>query len=200
MKVHFDDAMRVSSSSPTLASPDRTRLLELIDRQMWFFGCDIRHPAGNLLLAHGFTRDRAPADVPGGTSRYTRRTREAPGGAHLVLWGWGALWLSDAGDALAVRRHVTMPKWLVTAPDVAQMWRYQTLDLLLERAAPADTPTARQRLAEFAAWVVGYEQWVRAETPATWRTQCAEERPRHIRRRHGIADDAYLDAWQALAA
>lgn len=198
--VHLDVAMHLSSSAPTLAAPDRTRLLELIDRQMWFFGCDIRHPAGNLLLTHGFTRDRAPADIPGGTSRYTRRTREAPDGAQLVLWGWGALWISDAGDALAVRRHVTMPKWLVSAPNVSQMWQYQALDALLERAAPADTLVARRRLADFAAWVVTYEQWVRAETPPAWRTQCVEERPRHIRRRHSIADDAYLDAWQSIAA
>jgi len=192
--------MHVSSNPITRAVPDRTRLLELIDRQMWFFGCDIRHPEGNLLLAHGFTRDRAPADVPSGTSRYARRTRPAPDGARLVLWGWGALWISDHGDALAIRRHVTTPKWLPSVPDVSGMWRYQELDDLLARAPAIDTSRAERRLADFADWVVKYERWVRQTAAADWRARCAEERPRHIRRRHLIADAGYLDAWQALAA
>ena len=192
--------MHVSSNQTAHLASDRARLLELIDRQMWFFGCDIRHPQGNLLLAHGFTRDRAPADVPGGTSRYARCTRPSPDGARLVLWGWGALWISDDGDALAVRRHATMPKWLVSAPDVTCMWRYQELDLLLERAPAFDTPLAPRRLADFANWVVTYERWVRQTTASDWRSRCTAERPRHIRRRHLIADTSYLDAWQALAA
>lgn len=167
---------------------------------MWFFGCDIRHPAGNLLLTNGFHRARAPHDVPGGTSRYERRTRLAPDGARLILWGWGALWISDDGDALAIRRHVTMPKWLVSAPDVTVMWRYQDLDHILARAPSVDAPLARRRLADFADWVVAYERWVQHATAADWRARCTEERPRHIRRRHLIADAGYLDAWQALAA
>ena len=186
--------MHVSSSAP---APDRATLLELIDRQMWFFGCDIRHPAGNLLLAHGFDRVRPPAEIPGGTTRYERQTSDH---TRLELWGWGALWISEPGHALAIRRHVATPKWIDTAPDVAFMWRYQELDQALEKAAPADVPAARRQLAAFAEWVVAYEQWVRSHAEPHWRARCTSDRPRHSRRRHVIADAGYLDAWQALAA
>ena len=41
----------------------------LLDQQCWCWGQDIRHPEGNLLLTHGFVRERH--DTEKDLSRYT---------------------------------------------------------------------------------------------------------------------------------
>lgn len=172
---------------------DRHLLAELLDQQMWFFGCDIRHPEGNLLLTHGFARERPPAEVSNGTSRYTQHTPDG----RLVLWGWGVLWAPPSAPAVLLRRHGAGPRLLREVPDTTTLWEYKQADRLPARTCAEDPSYV---LGSFARWVVRWEREVRGTFGDAWRARCAADRPRHIRRRHEIADVDYVAAWERLAS
>jgi hypothetical protein len=173
--------------------PDRHLLAELLDQQMWFFGCDIRHPGGNLLLAKGFVRDRPPAEISSGTSRYAGHTPEG----RLVLWGWGVLWMAPGAPAGLLRRHGSGPRLLCAPPDTSSLWEYKQADALPTRESAAESLRV---VASFARWVVRWESAVRTSCGDAWRARCAADRPRRIRRRHEIADHDYVAAWERVAA
>lgn len=160
---------------------------------MWFFGRDIQHPDGNLLLHFGFVRQRPPAGVSG-TSRYAMAT---PSGT-LMLWGWGAVWREAEPHALLLRRHGPGPRLLSATRCLDAIWAHTALD-----GEPARSPDAMARvgglLTHFAVWVHEYEQWVRGHCGEAWRTECAALRPRHVRRKQVVAAGRYLHSWQQVA-
>jgi hypothetical protein len=172
---------------------DRHLVAELIDRQMWFFGCDIRHPSGNLLVAAGFRRDRPPAEVANGTSRYAL---DAPS-ARLVLWGWGVLWMPTHSPAVLLRRHGTGPRLLRHPPEVNDLWQYTQADRL---PSAHDADATVTGLTSFARWVGTWERHVRQHCGEAWRRQCAADRSRHVRRRFEVDDVDYVATWDRLAA
>jgi len=183
-------AMSLSFKAPT---PDRHLLAELLDQQMWFFGRDIQHPDGNLLLRFGFARERPPVAVSG-TSRYSITT---PTGS-LTLWGWGALWRDDQPMALLMRRHGPGPRLVSAAACLEQVWAHTAVS---ETRAAASDELARvgSLLADFAGWVHAYERWVRASCGESWRRECAAMRPRHVRRKQVVVAERYVHSWQQMA-
>lgn len=188
----FDTAIAMSLSSIASLS-DRHLLAELLDQQMWFFGRDIQHPDGNLLLRVGFARERPPAEVSG-TSRYSVAT---PLGS-LTLWGWGALWRDDRPRALLMRRHGPGPRLVPETTRLEHVWAHTAF---ADARAAADGELARTSmlLADFAGWVHAYEQWVRATCGESWRSACVALRPRHVRRKQAIAAECYVQRWKQLA-
>lgn len=180
------------SLSYTHSAPDRHLLAELLDQQMWFFGRDIQHPDGNLLLRFGFARERPPVEVSG-TSRYAIIT---PTGS-LTLWGWGALWRDREPFALLLRRHGPGPRLVAATNAPDQVWAHTALTNA--RAAASDeVGRVGTLLADFADWVHGYERWVRATCGESWRVECAELRPRHVRRKQVVAPAQYVQRWQQM--
>lgn len=173
---------------------DRHLLAELLDQQMWFFGRDIQHPDGNLLLRFGFARERPPVGVSG-TSRYTLAT---PAGS-LTLWGWGALWCDTGPRALLMRRHGPGPRLVAAAETHQSVWAHTAIP---DTRAPigADVRRVGTLLAEFAGWVQHYERWVRATCGESWRQECAGLRPRHVRRKQVVAAERYVHCWQQIAS
>jgi hypothetical protein len=183
--------MALSCISP---SADRHLLAELLDQQMWFFGRDIQHPDGNLLLHFGFSRERPPGELSG-TSRYAIATA----GSTLVLWGWGAVWRDEHPLALLMRRHGAGPRLISATAALDGVWTHTAL---VGTPAQSDGESARLHtlLRDFAAWVHHYEQWVRSTCGVAWRAECAALRPRHVRRKQAVAADRYMDSWQQLTA
>jgi len=183
--------MALSYTSP---AADRHLLAELLDQQMWFFGRDIQHPDGNLLLRFGFSRERPPSEVSG-TSRYAIATD----GGTLVLWGWGAVWRDGHPHALLLRRHGPGPRLISAQGALDSVWAHTAL---VGTPAQSDAESARLHtlLRDFAAWVHHYEQWVRTTCGEAWRAECAALRPRHVRRKQVVAADRYVDSWQQLTA
>jgi hypothetical protein len=184
-------AMPLSHNSPAV---DRHLLAELLDQQMWFFGRDIQHPDGNLLLRFGFDRSRPPVAVSG-TSRYIIATHAGV----LVLWGWGAVWRDADPLALLMRRHGPGPRLISARSPLDDVWAHTAL-----AGTPARSDADRARLdallTDFAGWVSEYEQWARATCGEPWRQECAALRPRHVQRKQVIAADRYVQSWQQLAA
>jgi hypothetical protein len=55
----------------------------LCEQQFWLFGCDVRRPAGNLLVEWGFTRQR---QGPGRPTRYLRETASETIALDALAW------------------------------------------------------------------------------------------------------------------
>lgn len=166
----------------------------LLHQQCWCWGCDIRRPEGNLLLARGFSRER-PADARDGSSRYTRIS---PDGAALTLWGFGALLvLPDVGSAF-IQRYRFLPSVTTRCLSPAG-WRAEDVVTAMggARAAERDEHSDRWRrvlvrvLDEF----FEYEQWVQAH--------CGPRHRRHSLRawrdRPVAGPDGMARAWLDLA-
>lgn len=187
-----DDAIAMSLSVTTPV-PDRHLLAELLDQQLWFFGRDIQHPEGNLLLRFGFARERPPVAVSG-TSRYRIIT---PTGS-LTLWGWGALWRDDQPLSLLMRRHGPRPRLVPAAASLDHVWAH-TAFADARAAIGDDLARLGLLLADFASWVHAYERWVRETYSESWRRECAALRPRHVRRKQVVAGERYVHSWQQMA-
>jgi hypothetical protein len=150
------------------AGPNLTRLnlrtaSQLLHQQCWCWGCDIRRPAGNLLLEYGFERFRHAR----GSSAYRYRSTDGA----IVLWGFGLAWIPAAGMPIFVGRYTPVPAEL---PDVSGL---ETI------AAPAELRLVRRppdaamwwSVIRALQWIGSYERWVLEHAGASWRRTTIEE-------------------------
>jgi len=177
----------------TPTTVDSRAATALLDFQMWCWGQDIVHPAGNVLSAHAV---RWRPEGGRGSSHYRVSLGES---RTLVLWGFAVMIDAASSPLVVLRRHGFAPRvldrgrlrWPVTRPEE------------LPRGAPPRTAPDRlavaTALADVATWVAGYEQDVRALLGPTWRRECARRRPRQLRHRLPCDPDALGEAWDALA-
>lgn len=161
----------------------------LLHQTLWCLGRDIQHPDGNLLLAHGFTRLRPPADVPG-SSRYQLASPEAA----VAVWGFGVWFAAPGAGSVFLRRYAFRPKW---HPGEAPPAAFTPIPLG-QWTAPR-TPAARAAVlrltAQAAAWFAAYETWVDAVAGPEWRVGVLQawDAP-------GARPGDTTRAWRALAA
>lgn len=120
--------------------------------QMYYWGRDVLHPGGNLLVAYGFTR--VARTTPGGTSRY----RLPWGGGTIDLHGLRAGWHPPAGDGPGIVFQRARHGW--------GLWREESPDstAMEESSAGApclahERPLMLARAARFMGWVREYETW-----------------------------------------
>lgn len=96
-----------------MPAADRRLARELLDQQLWCWGCDIRRPEGNLLLEYGFRAHQPSAEGHSSTcyelSRDVVRT--------VLLWAFGASYLDAAEAGLA-----EWPRTVVSASDLPAVW------------------------------------------------------------------------------
>ena len=126
------------------------QFVDLLDIQFWLMGRDVEHPAGNLLVELGFTRER-PAD-PELPSRYTLADQDEL----AIVWRCGLLLNSARGDVLCIRG---LAPRRVTYRSLHELW-----DPRLVRAAHTHAaPCQPHHLADASAWFARYESAVRAK-------------------------------------
>ena len=127
----------------------------LLDQQCWCWGQDIRHPEGNLLLTHGFVRERHAAEKD--LSRYSQPP--------ATLWAFGlfydGLWLLRQDFKIRLAPSETPP----------DIWTVRDAELIYP-ATPDDGERLREKLQAACLWIVAYEESVprawRAETLRRW--------------------------------
>jgi hypothetical protein len=177
----------------------RRQLAAAVDLTLWCLGCDVRHPAGNLLMERGLRRVRPPAGSLGATTMYA-----AGGGDHearFAAWGFGLfLGCPVRGVGLLLRRHDAAGARLTAAPALAApVWTPDALPHARPVLDGTDAAHAAALLAALARHVAAHERWVAECCGAAYRTACVTERPRHVRRRHRLGPDL-APAWDAAAA
>jgi hypothetical protein len=137
-----------------------------MNQQCWCWGCDIRYPAGNLLLRHGATRLR-PIEPRSGRS--TAYHLQLDGGGGMVLWGFGLAIAPARGLAVLLLRYDPLPRLIHEVVALRTVWApsdlppYETTD---------SAPAWWSALAAFR-WIASYERWVIEAAGPDWRRHCA---------------------------
>jgi hypothetical protein len=163
----------------------------LLDQQMWCFGCDIRRPAGNLLLQYGFTRHRPPEGETGG-SCYILYPQP---GCQIGLWGNGLFYGEVQLGGLFLKRYEFSPK-LTGSPQLPAV-NSQTVELPAGRKPQTEAEIERTcaLLGRALSWVGRYEQWVQAVAGVDYRRQSV----RAWHRKTVVPAGETAAAWQELA-
>jgi hypothetical protein len=161
----------------------------LFDVQMWCFGCDIRRPEGNLLMASGFARQRSEQVV--GSSRYVATIGDR---YEINLWGFAAI-VREGGSAVGMRRHGHMPLYSSAASDLPVLHRPHDLPRFTIPKDPAESARGLILLRVMAQALARYEQFVEQNSAATYRARCK----RLYRSQRDFRAKSLASAWNELA-
>jgi hypothetical protein len=166
----------------------------VLDFQMWCWGQDVHHPAGNQLLAAGLTRVRPPAGVHGSTLYQTA----LPEGRTLCLWGFAIGVLVPDESCLLLKRHGFALRLVPAARFPTPLWQPTALPMGHLPRDDGERHLALARFAMLADWMAGYEASVQRCFGAHWRHVCAARRPRGQRHRLPVPPDTLAQTWRRL--
>jgi hypothetical protein len=185
-------ATRKPVAETTWRFPERlvSRGTRLLTQQCWYWGCDVRRPEGNLLLALGFERTRPPEGVEGSTLY----TLEPAPGAQAILWSFGVFFGRAGAGGLFLDRFRFEPLLLEQAALPPAIWQIELLPTM-SRAGDADRARLNALLGDLLRWVVAYEQTVLAVQGLAYREACLAQ---WSRQKLGLPADALVPAWQTL--
>jgi hypothetical protein len=135
---------------------------DALAQQMFYWGRDVIHPSGNLLVAHGF--DRRKSEGLEGTSCYRKELNEG----YIELHGACAGWYPDDTEEpgfLYIRTRRRCFLYDGVEPPAPGFYNEE----LLRTTPGADLLERSQR---FLAWWLDYERWLAGVTGADYRTAC----------------------------
>ncbi len=137
-------------------------LADALRQQMYFWGCDVRHPSGNLLARFGMERLARPTAEGEGTSRYRMPWRHGV----IELHGFCAGWYPPHGSGiLYIRGQHALQRCEGGAP--LTPGHYES-----ERLQSATREDLLSLARPFIEWVAHYEAWVHTEAGAAHRERC----------------------------
>ena len=128
-------------------------------QQMYYWGRDVLHPDGNLLIAHGFSK--RPSEGLQGTSCYSRPWQ----GGQLELHGSHAGWFGKHGGFLFIRPLGRCVRWLDDLPPVPGNWQPERFET---RAGAA----LREVSIPFLDWWLEYESAILMCHGKSYRDAC----------------------------
>ena len=142
----------------------QSAFVRVLGVQFWLMGRDAEHPAGNLLVRLGFSRQRVP-DRPS-PSRYRRA--EADG--HVVIWQCGMFLQAPDHGCLLLRG---MTPAAVTGSQLDDLYDLAEVKAVLHRGSPCP-PAALVRASQ---WFADYEAAVAAAAGVGHRVPRPGSRP-----------------------
>lgn len=179
---------------PTWRFPERlvAQGTKLLTQQCWYWGCDVRRPEGNLLLAQGFARTRPPEGVTG-SSLYTFHPDSA---TQIVLWSFGIFVGQEGAGGLFLNRFRHAPLLLDAPALPPTIWEIEGLPPLRHPAAD-DRARLALLLDRTIAWTIAYERGIFDTAGRAYREACLAA---WTRRWLGLPVDALIPGWQVFAA
>lgn len=127
----------------------------LLDQQLWCFGQDIEHPAGNLLLKYGFEKQSAPGHLKS-VSLYRY---ENGSNCQLLLRGFGLFYGDERWGGLFLRRCEFNPLYWSSAFLLKTPWKVEDLPQF-RQIGEAEEKASRELIREMLGLICNYEQWV----------------------------------------
>jgi hypothetical protein len=130
-----------------------------LKQQMFYWGRDVMHPSGNLLVAQGFAKRKSGGLQ--GTSCYRFDWQ----GGCIELHGACAGWYGPDGGFVFVRPHGKCHAWLGTEPPVPGHW-------LDDRLSELGAPALYENCLPFLDWWLHSESWIGDLLGASYRIGC----------------------------
>lgn len=158
-----------------LGGRERALLNSLMDQQLWCWGRDIEHPAGNLLLDYGFTRVRPPEGQKA-CSQYSLALGDA---RTLRLWGYGIALVTQI-DCCYFSRAAFSPA-LLKGVLPAAIFSTDDLPPLKYSLNMAEKQRCHGYFAAVLHEITAYESWLEERIDAQYRESILSHR------KHGIA-------------
>jgi hypothetical protein len=177
--------------------PDSMTLMQLgcglFDQQMWCWGRDIHHPAGNALCRYGFVPLRPPLSDHGSSAYIFSQGPELS----IVLWGFGLFCGSSAAEptGLFLKRYEFTPRLTPTADPPRAVWAPEQLPSLRDPQAPDEWSRLQSLFTAALHWIASYEQWVTQTLGREYRRRCVAGWSRAV-----VASEAMAATWRQLAA
>lgn len=169
------------------------KIAPLFDQQLWCWGCDVRRPMGNLLLAYGAEKRSAPD--PRYHSTYIFRTGMD---GTISLWGWG-LWIAQKGTgSLFISRANFRLSYTSDVIPVSDAWQPGDLPKTRSLVSLMDEPEASELLAGAFDWTGQYESWLSEQVESDYRSRVIEQWPQRRRNRGGIPAQLMARRWYEL--
>ncbi len=153
---------RASHSPSTPGSPQTGQLRDLVAvlrQQMYFWGRDVSHPSGNLLIANGLEKRRSAGLQ--GSSCYSMSWQ----GGRIELHGACVGWYADSGGFVFIRPLDRCYHWSGGQPPVPGRWESERL----KRLHPGQ---AHKRARPFLDWWIHYEEDVQRAQGGAYRERC----------------------------
>ena len=133
-------------------------------QQMYFWGCDVRHPSGNLLIAFGMIKLAREDRHSEGTSRYRMPWQEGIFELHGFCAGWYPKKEAHRG-VLFVRGRETLFQCSGGSP--LTPGHYEK-----ERFGTANREAMIELCRPMLSWIVEYERWISRVTVPGYRERC----------------------------
>ena len=161
----------VTSVSSPFSEEFRLAGSRLLQQQCWCWGCDIRRPAGNLLLVYGFERRRPPEGVSG-NSHYTYRLSPT---TSIRLWGFGFFFRVQGSPALYVNRYEFQPRLAASDCLPDGLFHPEQIPPTIIPEEPEGARLAHWMLSRALLWIGAYEQWVLETIGVEYRAGCLRQ-------------------------
>jgi hypothetical protein len=166
------------------------RLSTLVDQQLWFLGCDIRHAEGNALMEFGFERHRAPDAGQPSCYVLTLNTQ-----CVVACWGFavycgplGAARSTPAPCGALLLRHALGSR-VTLQPLSLPLHARQALPAHRAPESRIERETMEIHLGRLAHTLARYEQWAVTALGDAYRRSTLRDLPRHKRRRFVATPD-----------
>ena len=158
--------MNTISAQATQYSLQATAV-ELFSQQLWCFGEDVKHPAGNLLIEAGCDRNPAPEDKLNCPSIYTLHLSQTQ---RITLRGFGIFIGDDEYGGLFIERFQFEPAYTKTAALQVPPWEPEDLPQL-QQVTQENHSGGLTLLSRLIEWFVCYEQMIVANYGEDYRNQ-----------------------------
>lgn len=152
---------------------EKTRSLgeKVLHHQLWFFGKDIWHKDGNLLIRYGFERIGVPEGKEG-TNNYRLVISDLQ---EIVLFGFGVFWGDKRFGGIILKRYDLRPKMLKYTTLDLPIWRSDMLPFCFQPTVEKDVDAANSMFRDFCGWILQYEKWIDGVCRTSWRKKCVQD-------------------------
>jgi len=142
-----------------------------LHHQCWFFGRDIWHPQGNLLMRYGFERCGVDENQTG-SNCYRLRNEKA---VEINLWGFGVFYGHASLGGIFIKRYDFRPHLLKVGKLNLPIFKSEQLPPSRLPREAVQIKTARYLTIEFVNWILRYEDWIEKTCGKSWRRKCLRE-------------------------
>lgn len=153
-------------------APEIRRLgAKLMHHQCWFFGRDIWHPDGNLLIRYGFERFGVSPGEKGGNAYRL----EIGDSRQLVVWGFGVFFGAAERGGIFIKRYDFEPLLLKKARFEKPVFHCDKLPFHCAPRTEKEFSKSVSLAAELIAQIQLYEKWIDRTCGKAWREECLRE-------------------------